>query len=106
MHRPSFAFFAALVAIGPFVAATAARAEHPAIERANRAIAAGRVTPARDVEPILQALRRSHDVDERRELVDAIADLGETDGDAPNAVKSYLVEEAPPVLLEVAKNGN
>jgi hypothetical protein len=106
MHRPSFAFFAALVALAPFAASAPARAEHPTIDRAARAIAAGRVVPSRDVQPVLEALRRSRDVDERRALVDAIADWGETDGDAPNAVKSYLVEEAPPVLLEVAKNGN
>ena len=108
MRRPSFASFvplAALVALAAFAAAPA-RAEHPTIERAERAIAAGRVVPSRDVGPILQALRRSRDVEERRALVDAIADLGETEGDAPNAVKTYLLEEAPPVLLEVAKDGN
>ena len=105
MRRPSFALFAAVVTLAPLAAAPA-RAEHPTIEKAERAIAAGRVVPSRDVRPVLEALRRSRDVEERRQLVDAIADLGETDGDAPNAVKSYLVEEAPPVLLEVAKNGN
>jgi hypothetical protein len=106
MRRPSFAVLAALLALGTLAAAAPARAEHPTIERAERAITAGRVVPSRDVGPILEALRRSRVVEERRELVDAIADLGETDGDAPNAVKSYLLEEAPPVLLEVAKNGN
>ena len=106
MRRPSFTLVASLLALGTFAAAGPALAKHPAIERAERAIAAGRVTPARDVGPILQAIQRSRDVDERRELVGAIADLGETDGDSPNSVKSYLVEEAPPVLLEVARSGN
>jgi len=87
-------------------ASATARAEHPAITRAERAIAAGRVTPARDIRPILDALRHSRTVEEKRELVGAIADLGETDGQAPNAVKSYLLVEAPPVLLEVARTGN
>ncbi len=88
------------------LAASPALAKHPTIEHAERAIEAGRVVPSRDVRPILEALRRSRDLEERRELVGAIDDLGETDGNAPNAVKSYLVEEAPPVLLEVARTGN
>jgi Ankyrin repeats (3 copies) len=100
----SVASFALLLVVS--LAASPALAAHPAVERAERAIEAGRVVPGRDVRPILEALRRSRDVEERRALVDAIADLGETDGDAPNAVKSYLLEEAPPVLLEVARTGN
>ena len=55
---------------------------------------------------MLDALRRSKDVDEKRELVDAISDLGEEDGESPNSVKQYLMQNAPPVLLEVAKTGN
>jgi len=106
MRRPHFALFAAVLALVPFIAAAPAAAKHPTIEKAERAIAAGRVVPSRDVQPVLEALRRSRSVEERRELVDAIADWGETEGDAPNSVKSYLVEEAPPALLEVAKNGN
>ena len=106
MRRPSYAFVALLLAFGPFVVARPAIAKHPTVEHAERAIAAGRVVPSRDVRPILDALRRSRDVEERRELVDAVADMGETDGEAPNAVKSYLIEEAPPVLLEVARTGN
>jgi hypothetical protein len=84
----------------------AAAASHPAVERARRAVASGRVDPARDVGPLLAALRAARTVEERRELVGAIGDLGETDGDSPNAVKSYLAEEAPPVLLDVIRNGH
>jgi hypothetical protein len=91
---------AALVA-----AAAAARAEHPAITRAESAVEAKNVDPARDIAPLLDALKRSRSVDEKRELVDAIADLGEADGESPNSVKEYLVENAPPVLLEVARTG-
>ncbi|MCM2270380.1 MAG: ankyrin repeat domain-containing protein [Thermoanaerobaculia bacterium] len=85
--------------------AVAARAEHPAVARAERAVAAGAVDPARDLGPLLEALRRSRDVDEKRELVEAIGDLGEADGGSPNAVKAYLAEQAAPLLLEVIRTG-
>src|SRR4029450_5854292 len=81
-------------------------ASHPAIERAEKAIARGHVDPKRDVGPILSALKRGGPVDEMRELVGAIADLGETDGESPNSVKAYLLEEAPPLLLDVVRNGH
>src|ERR1044072_1002860 len=105
MRRPSLAILTALLATATF-AAVPAHAKHPTIEKAERAIAAGGVAPSRDVRPGLDALRRASTVDEKRELVDAIADWGETDGDAPNAVKTYLLKEAPPVRLDVSKNGN
>jgi len=88
-----------------FGSAAASYAKHPAIVRAEAAIAAKNVDPARDIGPLLDALKRSRTVDEKRELVDAIADLGETDSDSPNSVKQYLIQNAPPVLLDVAKTG-
>ena len=84
--------------------AAASYAKHPAIVRAESAIAAKNVDPARDIAPLLDALKRSRTVDEKRELVDAISDLGETN-DSPNSVKQYLLQHAPPVLLDVAKTG-
>jgi hypothetical protein len=87
------------------VVPAAAYAKHPAIVRAEAAIAAGNVDPPRDIAPLLDALKRSRTVDEKRELVGAIADLGETDSESPNSVKEYLVQHAPPVLLDVAKTG-
>jgi hypothetical protein len=80
-------------------------AELPAITRAENAVESKNVDVARDIAPLLDALERSNDVDEKRELVEAIADLGEKDGDSPNSVKQYLMQNAPPVLLEVAKTG-
>jgi hypothetical protein len=106
MRAKAFALAAVALGVSALAAPSPLRAEHPAIARAERAIAAGKVVPSRDIAPLLSALRRASTVEEKRELVDAIADLGETDGNSPNAVKSYLVAEAPPVLLEVAKNGH
>lgn len=94
-----------LPAVLALAGVAAAAAEHPAIARAERAIAAGSVDPARDIAPLLDALKRSRSVDEKRELVDAIADLGEADGSSPNAVKQYLIANAPPLLLEVIRTG-
>src|ERR1044072_5700749 len=98
MRRPSLAILTALLARAPSPAVPA-HAKHPTIEKAERAIAAGRVVPSRDVRPVLDALRRASTVDEKRELVDAIADWGETDGDAPHAGKTYPAEGAAPLLL-------
>jgi hypothetical protein len=97
-----------LLVVGAVLAAAsgAVRAEHPAIERAERAVESKNVDPARDIAPLLDALKRSKDTDEKRELVDAISDLGEADGESPNSVKQYLMQYAPPILLEVAKTGN
>lgn len=81
-------------------------AKHPAVARAQSAIAAGTVDPARDIAPLLEALRRATTVDEKRELVAAIDRLGEADGASPNAVKQYLIANAPPLLLEVIRSGN
>src|SRR5262245_20643126 len=79
-------------------------AEHPAITRAEHAVESRNVDPARDIAPLLAALKSSKDTDEKREIVDCIADLSDADGDAPNSVKQYLLQNAPPVLLDVAKN--
>jgi hypothetical protein len=81
-------------------------ARHPAVDRAEKAIARGHVDPKRDVEPILYALKRGGPPEEMRELVGAIGDLGERDGESPNSVKAYLLEEAPPILLDVVRNGH
>jgi hypothetical protein len=97
-----------LLVVGVALAAVtgAAHAEHPAIERAERAVESKNVDVTRDIAPLLDALKRSKDTDEKRELVDAIADLGEEDGESPNSVKQYLMQNAPPILLDVIKNGN
>lgn len=81
-------------------------AKHPAVARAQSAIAAGTVDPARDIAPLLEALRRATTVAEKRELVAAIDRLGEADSASPNAVKQYLIANAPPLLLEVIRSGN
>jgi len=60
-----------VVALG---AAAAVYAEHPAITRAESAVESKNVDPVRDIAPLLDALKRSKDVDEKRELVDAISD--------------------------------
>lgn len=82
-----------------------AASENPAVARARAALESGRLTPERHAAPLLEALRTARSVDEKRELVGMISDLGETDSKSPNAVKEYLKEAAVPVLLHVAKTG-
>jgi hypothetical protein len=98
------AVFATLVIV--LAPAVPVLAEHPAIERAENAVEAKSVDVTRDIAPLLDALKKSKDTDEKRELVDTIADLGDKDGESPNSVKEYLAKNAPPLLLEVIKTGN
>lgn len=80
-------------------------AAHPSVARAREAVAAGRVDLERDLRPLLLSLQRTTHAETRRELVGAIADLGAADGKSPNAVKAFLREQAPPLLLDVARGG-
>jgi len=63
------------------------------------------VDPNREAARLVDALRRARDVDDQKRLVGKIEDLGAADSDSPAAVKRYLVEEATPVLVKIAKNG-
>ena len=90
ISRLSILALAANIAVVGASTVTAARAEHPAITRAESAIKAKNVDPVRDIAPLLAALKSSRDVDEKRELVEAIADLGEADGSSPNSVTGSL----------------
>ncbi len=63
------------------------------------------VDPQRDAARLVDALRRARDVDDQRQLVEKIEDLGAADGGSPAAVKRYLVDEATPILVKIAKTG-
>ena len=52
-----------------FALASAGLAEHPAIERAETAVASRNVDVARDIAPLLDALKKSTDTGEKRELI-------------------------------------
>ena len=100
-----------LVALVPALAAAAkphSSSQEPSarqlIERAKAAVEAGTVDPARDLAPLLEHLAATHDASEQGDLVRAIEQLGEHDGANPAAVKAYLLEAAPPVLLALAGN--
>ena len=106
MRRPVTAAALALAAAALLAAASPARAEHPAIERADRAADAGRVEPERDLAPLLEALAVSRFAEERRRMIGIVVDLGRADAQTSNAIKSWLLEHATPVLLEVARTGD
>jgi ankyrin repeat protein len=97
---------AALALAAALGAAAVAADEHPAIARAERAVARGDVDPERDLGPLVQALELAQTAERKRELVGAIVDLGRVDAPTPNAVKSFLRDRGAPVLLEVARTGD
>lgn len=73
------------------------------VERAEAAVAAGDVEPARDLDPLVARLRTTPRDDERHALIAAIAALGRHDGRSPAEVKAYLLAAAPAALLAVAR---
>ena len=73
-------------------------------DRAKAAIADGSVDAERDIAPMVNMLRKSHDDDDQRHLVDAIVDLGRADGSSPAAVKRYVIDNMTPILLDLASN--
>lgn len=93
------------------LATTAAHAAEPTYNdisarfaRAKEAVESGDVDPARDLAPLIALLRTVKDTDNRERIVDRLSDLGEADGGSPVAVKTYLLDEATPILIEIAGN--
>lgn len=64
----------------------------------------GSVDPARDLAPLIDGLRAAKDERTQATYIDAIETLGDFRGSSPAAVKSWLVQNAPPVLLEIARS--
>ena len=79
-------------------------ANERAIRRAEQAIESGNVDPERDLAPLIAALRAPQSAEERRRVVSKIEDLGDADGNSPAAVKRYLVDNATPVLVKIARD--
>jgi len=73
-------------------------------DRAKAAIADGSVVAERDIAPMVNMLRKSHDDDDQRHLIDAIIDLGRADGTSPAAVKRYVIDNMTPILIDIASN--
>src|SRR5262245_54497435 len=71
------------------------------VDKARKAIARGDVDPARDLAPLVAALRTSRG-DGLDTLIDGVEELGGYDGWSPARVKVYLQAEAAPALIEVA----
>ena len=96
------ALLAALAAAG----AGASNAAHEAaIDRAKQAIASGNVVPERDLQPLVDALRESRDLDDQKRLLDRIEWFGRSDGDLPDAARRDFLARATPVLHELGGRG-
>ncbi len=74
------------------------------IDRVKPAVMNGTADPARDLAPLLERLRTTSDESEQDDLIDAIKEFGAHEAAIPAAVKAYLREAAPPVLLAVARS--
>lgn len=91
--------------VSAWVVGVSEAAKHPAVVRAQEAVAAGKVDPGADLAPLVQALAAAKTADEQRELIEAVVKLGAGRGSSPAAVKKYLLEQSTPVLLDLAKRG-
>lgn len=98
-------FVGAIVSIAACLCALEARAEgvDSMLRRAQAAIERGDVDPARDLGPLVQALRGAKG-DRARDLIAAVVQLGDHEGTSPAAVKAYLQREAGAALLEIAQD--
>ncbi len=74
-------------------------------DRAARAIASGKVDPARDLAPLVGVLRAPASTDDLRTAIDKIQTLGSATGSSPAAVKQYLLEQSTPLLLKIGSDG-
>ena|GEM_PF-896313 len=74
------------------------------IHQAKAAVRDGTADPERDLAPLLERLRTTSVESDQRDLIHALEELGRHDSANPAAVKAYLREAAPPVLLAVARS--
>lgn len=105
MGAKGFLFVMAAIALSPAIPATTVAAEHPAIVRADKAIASGKVDPGRDLAPLVEALRGARNADDQRAFIEAAVKVGAGSGSSPATVKKYLLERSTPVLLDLARRG-
>jgi hypothetical protein len=75
-----------------------------AIDHAKAAAASGHPDPAKDFLPLLDALATATKREDQDDLINALRDIGSYDSPhSTAAVKNYLREAAPPVLLKFAQ---
>ncbi len=105
MHQKVFRGLGVLV-LGCFLAGAALgfQADRVLVTQAKQAIESGDVDLERDLRPLIDALRRARSEDDQNYLVDSIELLGEADGTSPAAVKKFLLAEATPLFLEIARD--
>jgi hypothetical protein len=96
---------AALAASPDFAVAKKKNDTRSVIEHARKAVEVGTVDPARDLQPLLDALAAATKADDAGDLLNAIRDLGDYESTySTAAAKNYLRDAAPPVLLKVAQS--
>ncbi len=81
----------------------ATQADRALVTRAKEAIESGSVDPERHLRPLIDALRKARSEDDQSYLVDSIESMGEADGSSPASVKKFLLVEATPLFLDIAR---
>lgn len=98
----------AAVLAAMLVSTAAARKAAPSpsdlVAAAQAQVEQGTVDPARDLQPLLDGLATARDDGAKQKFVDAIEEIGAADGTSPAAVKAWLLEHSPPLLLDVARS--
>jgi hypothetical protein len=74
------------------------------VARIEAQVEQGEVDPARDLAPLIEGLRAARDERSQSTYIGAIEELGDFRGSSPAAVKAWLVQNAPPVLLDIARS--
>jgi hypothetical protein len=74
------------------------------IDHAKAAVRDGTDDPARDLGPLIERLSTTSDERDQRRLIRAIEKLGKYDLANQAAVKAYLREAAPPLILAIARS--
>ncbi|HUR81303.1 MAG TPA: hypothetical protein VM733_11090 [Thermoanaerobaculia bacterium] len=101
---------AAVAALLVFVAVSAFGAKprtaplQPMLDRAKANVLDGTYDVQRDLAPLLDRLATTRDENEQDDVLDLIEELGGYDTIMPAAVKSYLRENATPVILNVIRS--
>ncbi|MBL8297333.1 MAG: ankyrin repeat domain-containing protein [Rhodanobacteraceae bacterium] len=95
---------ALLMALSAVSAAKRAPSASEIVAQIEAQVEQGDVDPARDLAPLVDGLRAAKDESSQSKYIGAIEELGDFRGSSPAAVKAWLVQNAPPVLLEVARS--
>ena len=99
-HICAFALLCLGALLGSMSLAHAQSAEQ-LIAKAYKSIRANQPSAQNDIAVLITTLRKSQTMPEQTELIEALRDIGDTQGSSPQTIKTYLKEVMPLALLDV-----